>query len=134
MTDTFKSYTVSIRGVEVFTIELLDERPTGFSVCVPELAIYTFGKTEDQAIERVLAHVLEKYQDLLDSPIPLNENEQRFLELYRTTIIPALVEENLRRPPKLSFWQRLGNLVRGGDSWRAGFLESLKISLRPSGS
>jgi hypothetical protein len=83
----------------IFTIEILDERPVGFSVAVPELAIYTFGKTEKQAIERVLRHVVEKYEDLLNSPIPLNENEKQFLNLYRTKIIPALFEERLRHSP-----------------------------------
>ena len=90
MPDKLKRYVVSLEGVDLFTIELLDERPTGFSVSVPELAIYTFGKTEEQAIERIFTHVWEKYEDLLDSPIPLNENEQRFLQLYRTKIIPVI--------------------------------------------
>ncbi len=91
--DKFKSHIVSLGEMDLFSVELLDERPVGFSVSVPELAIYTFSETEDQAIERVLLHVVEKYQDLLSSPIPLNENELEFLKLYRTRIIPALFFE-----------------------------------------
>jgi len=97
MEQPLKAYTISVTGQDLFTVEVLDERPVGFSVCVPELAIYTFGKTEEQALHRLFTHVLEKYEDLLNSPIPLDENEQEFLRLYRTRIIPALVEQNIRK-------------------------------------
>jgi len=89
MKQSCETYTISMTGQDLFTVEVLDERPVGFSVCVPELAIYTFGKTEEQALRRLSTHVLEKYEDLLNSPIPLNENEHEFLRLYRTRIIPA---------------------------------------------
>ncbi len=129
-----QSYTVNVSGQDLFTIELLDEQPTGFSACVPELAIYTFGRTREQAIDRVFTHVLEKYEDLLNSPIPLNENEEAFLALYRSRIIPALVEQNLRRSPHLSLWERLKRFLTGEDGWRAAFLASLKTSSRLSGA
>nr|HID13230.1 hypothetical protein [Anaerolineae bacterium] len=133
MEQSFKAYTISVVGQDLFTVEVLDERPVGFSVCVPELAIYTFGKTEEQALRRLFTHVLEKYEDLLNSPIPLNENEQEFLKLYRTRIIPALVEQNIRRTPtRPSFWQRLRRILQGNYEWRAVFLESLNASLKPS--
>jgi predicted RNase H-like HicB family nuclease len=126
-------HTVTVGGQDLFTIELLDERPGGFSACVPELAIFTFGQTEEQALERVFSHVLEKYEDLLASPIPLNENEQAFLVLYRTKIIPTLVEQNLHQPPRPGFWKRLRRFFSGEDGWRAAFLESLKTSSKLSG-
>jgi len=130
-----KAYTISVADQDLFTVEVLDEQPVGVSVCVPELAIYTFGKTEEQALHRLFTHVLEKYEDMLNSPIPLNENEQEFLELYRTRIIPALVEQNIRRTPaRSSFWQRLHRSLQGGYEWRAVFLESLNASLKPSGA
>lgn len=133
MSQSFQVYTISVDGQELFTVEVLDERPVGFSACVPELAIYTFGKTEEQALGRVFTHVVEKYEDLLNSPIPLNENEQEFLRLYRTRIIPALVELNVRKTsPRPSLWQRLHRILRGGYEWRAAFLESLSASLKPS--
>lgn len=103
MPDEFRVHRVSLAGQDLFTIELLDERPVGFSARVPDLAIYTFGATEEQALDRVFTHVLEKYEDLLNSPIPLNENEREFLRLYRTKIIPALVEQNLWQTPRLGF-------------------------------
>jgi hypothetical protein len=131
MSGQFKSYGVSLDGTDLFTIELLDERPVGFSVRIPELAIYTFGKTEQQAIERVLFHVLDKYQDLLNSPTPLDTDEQELLQLYRTRIIPALVERQIKRAAAHGWWQRIGSFLRGGDSWRSVFLEGLKTSLRP---
>ncbi len=133
MPGELKVHSISLAGQDLFTIELLDERPVGFSARVPELAIYTFGATEKQALDRAFTHVLEKYEDLLNSPIPLNENEQEFLRLYRTKIIPALVEQNLWQAPRLGFWQRLRRLLNGGDLWRIAFLESLKTSLEPSG-
>ncbi len=131
MPDQFKSYRVSFDGSDRFTLELLDERPTGFSICVPELAIYSFGKTEKQAVERVLFHVLDKYQDLINSPIPLDPDEQEILRLYRTRIIPALVEQQVKRPVTPSPWQRVSNLLAGGDGWRNAFLAGLRTSLRP---
>lgn len=127
-----KIYTVTVGGQDLFTIELLDEQPTGFSVCVPELAIFTFGQNEEQATERVFIHVLEKYTDLLNSPVPLNENEQAFLALYRTKIVPALVEQNLRQPPRLGFWERVRQFLTGENEWHVAFLESLKTSSRLS--
>ena len=132
MAEKFKYYVASIGGVDVFSIELLDERPVGFSVCVPELAIYSFGQTEAQAIERVLTHVIEKYEDLLSSPIPLDENEQRFLKLYRTKLIPALFEASLQNPPEGSFWQRLNDLLLGDGRWQKDLLGSLNTCLKPS--
>ena len=135
MSPSLEVYTVSIGEQELFTVEVLDERPVGFSACVPELAIYTFGKTEKQALHRVFTHVVEKYEDLLNSPIPLNKNEQEFLKLYRIRIIPTLVELNIRKTsPRLSLWQRLRRILRGGYEWRAVFLESLSASLKPSGA
>jgi len=133
MPGELKVLRVALAGQDLFTIELMDERPVGFSACVPELAIYTFGATEEQALDRVFTHVLEKYEDLLNSPIPLNENEQEFLRLYRTKIIPA-VEQNLWQGSRLGFWQRLRRFLKGGDLWRAAFLESLRTSLKPSGA
>ena len=127
-----QNYMVTVAGQDLFTIEILDERPTGFSACVPELAIYTFGRAQEQAIERVFSHVLEKYEDLLNSPIPLNENEQAFLALYRTRIIPALVEQNLRQPPRPSLRERLRQFLTGENGWRAAFLASLKTSSKLS--
>lgn len=133
MERSVKTYPVSLGDKVLFTVEVLDERPAGFSVCAPELAIYTFGKTEKQALRRLFTHVLEKYEDLLNSPIPLNENEQEFLNLYRTRIIPALVEQNIRlSPPRPSFWQRLRRFLVGDYEWRTAFLDSLNASLKPS--
>jgi hypothetical protein len=65
----------------------------------------------------------------------LNENERKFLRLYRTRIIPALVESNIRKTsPRPSLRQRLRRTLQGGYEWRAAFLESLSASLRPSGA
>lgn len=135
MSQSLQVYAISVDRQNLFTVEILDERPVGFSACVPELAIYTFGKTKDQALRRVFTHVVEKYEDLLNSPIPLNENECKFLRLYRTRIIPALVESNIRKTsPRPSLRQRLRRTLQGGYEWRAAFLESLSASLRPSGA
>ena len=135
MSQSLQVYAISVDRQNLFTVEILDERPVGFSACVPELAIYTFGKTKDQALRRVFTHVVEKYEDLLNSPIPLNENERKFLRLYRTRIIPALVESNIRKTsPRPSLRQRLRRTLQGGYEWRAAFLESLSASLRPSGA
>ena len=135
MKQSCETYTISMTGQDLFTVEVLDERPVGFSACVPELAIYTFGKTEEQTLRRLSTHVLEKYEDLLNSPIPLNENEHEFLRLYRTRIIPALVEQNIHRTPaRPSLWQRLHRFLQGGYEWRVAFLESLNTSLKPSGA
>jgi hypothetical protein len=131
MSVPLRTFVAVVNGKEIFTIELLDERPTGFSVSVPELAIYTFGQTERQALARILTHVVEKYYDLLASPIPLNENEQEFLQRYRTQIIPALIEENLQRGHAMSVWGRVWTALTGGDGWRAAFLASLRTSLKP---
>ena len=130
--EKLKVYTIAFGDAPAFSIEVLDERPTGFSSCVPELAIYSFGQTERQAIDRLLMHVLSKYEDLLTSPAPLNANEQEFLKLYRAKIIPAMVEQNLKRPPQVGWRQRLRNVFAGSDSWRDAFLENLKTSLKPS--
>jgi hypothetical protein len=135
MSQSLEVYAISVDRQDLFTVEILDERPVGFSACVPELAIYTFGKTKDRALRRVFTHVVEKYKDLLNSPIPLNENERKFLRLYRTRIIPALVESNIRKTsPRPSLRQRLRRTLQGGYEWRAAFLESLSASLRPSGA
>ncbi len=133
MERSVKVYAISLGDKDLFPVEVLDEQPVGFSVCVPELAIYTFGKTEQQALRRLFGHVLDKYEDLMNSPIPLNENEQEFLNLYRTRIIPALVEQNIRQsPPRPPFWQRLRRFLEGDYEWRAAFLDSLNASLKPS--
>ena len=113
MSKPVRIYNVTIEDSELFSIEALDERPTGFSVCVPELAIYTFGKTEKQGIERALSHVCEKYQQLLLNPIPLNENEQEYLQLYQWKIIPALVEAFLKGKHQTKGWRWLRNLMKG---------------------
>ncbi|MBI4771910.1 MAG: hypothetical protein HY784_16230 [Chloroflexi bacterium] len=133
MSERLRRFAARLGDVELFSVELLDEGSEGFSAAVPDLAIFTFGKSEQQALDRLSLHVWEKYQDLLSSPIPLNENEQRFLQLYRTRIIPALVEQSLRSTPRGDgFWRRLINSLQGADPWRSGFLENLKTSLRPS--
>lgn len=84
-----KAKQVSINDTILFTIEILDESPDGFSACVPELGIYTFGATEEQAMRRVHKHVTEKYQDLVSCPTQLNENEQEYLQHYRAITVPA---------------------------------------------
>ncbi|NCO39535.1 MAG: hypothetical protein COZ06_13180 [Armatimonadetes bacterium CG_4_10_14_3_um_filter_66_18] len=89
MTQKLKVIPVTVRDSLLFTIELLDERPDGFSACVPELAIYTCGATEAQTLNRVRKHVAEKYEDLVSSPVPLNENEREWLRYYRTVIGPG---------------------------------------------
>lgn len=127
-----KILTATVGGVDLFHIEILDERPDGFSVSVPELAIFTFGATEAEAIDRVLSHVIDKYHDLLTSPIPLNANEQGFLKVYRTKIIPALFEASLMSPPPGSVWARLNALLSGDGGWQSDFLGGLKTSLQPS--
>jgi hypothetical protein len=86
MSQSLEVYAISVDRQDLFTVEILDERPVGFSACVPELAIYTFGKTKDRALRRVFTHVVEKYQDLLNSPIPLNENFER----KRAQVLEAL--------------------------------------------
>lgn len=107
---------VTVDGRFLFTTELLDERPEGFSACVPELGIYTFGSTEEQALRRVHKHVVEKYQDLLNSPTPLNENEEAYLRHYHTEIVPALVEASLRAgtPADTRRWRNLMRMVAFG--------------------
>ncbi|NCO32645.1 MAG: hypothetical protein AUJ92_02530 [Armatimonadetes bacterium CG2_30_59_28] len=104
---------VVLEGKVLFTIELLDERPEGFSVCVPELGIYTFGTTEQQTLRRVHPHVADKYQDLINSPTPLNDNEEEYLRHYRTLIVPALIEASLRspRPSASRHWKNLLRMV-----------------------
>ena len=97
MSKKCKTIPVSASGLQLFTVELLDERPDGFSACVPELGIYTFGATEQQTLKRVDRHVAEKYQDLVSNLEVLNENEEEYLRHYRTVIVPALVEDSLRR-------------------------------------
>ena len=113
MTQKLKVIPVTVRDSLLFTIELLDERPDGFSACVPELAIYTCGSTEAQTLNRVRKHVAEKYQDLLESEAVLNENEQEYLRHYRTVIVPALVETSLRRntPQAGRRWHNLLRMV-----------------------